>query len=469
MRFTIEDFVQNNYWTMSSCPVSGSPKLLIVPIWFTDSSSVISSSYKERVRSDIETAFLGTEEETGWHSVSSFYKEESDGALNITGVVTDWYECGYKISTVGSNDSYTDSIIDEATDWYFNNNPTAKRTDFDYDGDGYLDGIMAIYAAPDSSNEAYSRYSNFWAYTYWLDNYPSTSNPQACAYFWSSYDFMYGSTTARSRTGKDYYGGDTRHCTVDAHTFIHEFGHVLGLDDYYDYSSYGYNPAGGFSMQDLNVGGHDPYSVLTMGWADPYIPTESCTIEIGSFQSTKDLILLTPSWNSYDSPFDEYFLLELYTPTGLNEFDSDYSYGGSYPQGPSTTGIRLWHVDARLYDAATVNTLTTNPAISSESGVLMAMSNSYSGDYASELGSSYYNYNQLQLIRNSTSATYRPTDDLDASDLFLDGDTFLMARYTRQFVNSSRLNSNRSLGWSFSVSINGSGDTATASITCTKN
>lgn len=484
LRYTVDDYIDNSVYAKSSCPTSGSPKLLIIPIWLTDSSSIITNStYKANIKTDIEKAFLGTQDDTGWHSLSSYYYEESDGALNLTGVVTDWYSASYSISQVGSNMSYTTAIIESATDWYFNTyDTTANRSDFDYDGDGYLDGIMTIYAAPDFTQSNYSSYSNLWAYCYWLQGNADISNPQPNAFFWCSYDFFYGANTVYGRTGNVYFRGDTTNCTIDTHTVIHEFGHVLGLNDYYDYSGQ-YNPAGGFSMQDYNVGGHDPYSVMLSGWADPYIPNESCTIEIGAFQSTKDLILLTPSWNSSNSPFDEYLLLELYTPTGLNEFDSvNHYYYGYYPQGPSTAGIRVWHVDSRLINFASstriYTTLITNPAQSSY-GVLQAMTNTYDSTtedmsgylsvWGDVFGNTYYDCNELQLIRNSTTATYRPTDDLNASSLFVDGDSFSMDDYSSQFVNGSSLNSGSSLGWNFSVSITGYGENAKASITCTKN
>ena len=54
------------------------------------------------------------------------------------------------------------------------------------------------------------------------------------------------------------------------------------------------NPSGCFSMQDYNVGGHDPYSMMALGWVKPYIPTDSCEIKIKPFQTNHDLILLTP-------------------------------------------------------------------------------------------------------------------------------------------------------------------------------
>jgi hypothetical protein len=244
-------------------------------------------------------------------------------------------------------------------------------------------------------------------------------------------------------------------------------GHVFGLDDYYDYSGNA-SPAGGFSMQDYNVGGHDPFSVMALGWAKPYIPMSSATITIGDFQSSHDLILLTPSWNTNDSPFDEYMLLELYTPTGLNEFDATHQYGGGYPKGPTVPGIRLWHVDARLtryFSGSYQTTLSTDPT---SSNVYTAMSNTYysskAADYISPLGSSYANYNLLQLIRNNSSEDYTPTADFSASNLFTNGQSFSMSNVAGQFVNSGKLNSNINLGWTFTIdSLSSSNATITLS------
>lgn len=480
---TFDDYIDNNVFTIDNVPHYGTPKLLVIPTLFTDSSNYIPSSYQDNVRNDIELAFNGTEAETGWQSVKTYYSTLSGGQFVPTAVVTDWYNSGYSSSRAGSEyygEDTTNTIVENATNWYFNNNPSEKRTDYDYNGDGYIDGVMIIYAAPNYYNENVSYdYTNFWAYCYWLQDYPNVNNPVPNAYFWCSYDFMYGTTNARSRSGATYNGGDTRYCTIDTHTFIHETGHIIGYDyDLYDVEG-DYTPAGAFSMEDYNVGSHDPFSVMGSGWADPYIPTETTTITIGAFQKTKEIILLTNEWNSSNSPFDEYLLLELYTPTGLNEFDVEHTYNGSsYYQGPTETGIRLWHVDARLatyenyYDYDLSTNLFTDP-LSATNGATLAMSNTYSGDYASSLGSSYYDYNLLQLIRNNTTDTYRPTSSIRNSDLFGDGDSFNMSTYRSQFKNVSssvaRLNSGETLGWSFSVSISGSGHDATATITCTKN
>ncbi len=454
LSYTYDDYTYNS--GVDSCPNVGDPKLLIIPVWFSDSSTFISN--KDNVRNDIETAYLGTNTETGWRSVKTYYQELSNNTVNLTGTVTDWYETNTSYKTYGTDDnstSGTTSLVNAATNWYFTNNPSDSRLKYDTNNDGYLDGVILIYAAPDSSALNNDNYDNLWAYCFWTNNNSSTSKPTPCTFFWASYDFMYGDN-ASSRTGKSSYGsGNTSHCLIDTHTFIHEMGHVFGLDDYYDYS-YQYNPAGGFSMQDYNVGSHDPYSVLALGWANPYIPTESCELTINTFQESKDLILLTPSWNSDNSPFDEYLLLELYSPTGLNEFDSTYKYYNSI-QVPSTVGIRLWHVDARLaYFSSTSKSpsgLTTNP--NKEAWVYHGMSNTYEGKdgqaYLSYMGESYYNYNLLQLIRNDTTETFRPKSLLSSLSLFRAGDTFTMSKYQTQFVNGTKLNSSKDLGWSFTV------------------
>ena len=457
------DFNDNNlYSNLQTCPVSGQPKLLVIPVWFTDSTEFITTSAKEVIREDIGKAYFGSETETGWQSVKSYYYEESFGKLDIVGTLSEWYNASISYKTAGRQDYDTGALVNKAVNWYFTNNKSESKSDYDTNEDGFLDGVMLIYAAPDSRNNGFSSYPNLWAYCSWLGT--GGSGVRTNVYFWASYDFMYSRATSLLKTGKtDYTGGDTSHCLVDAHTYIHEMGHVLGLNDYYDYNSTKENPrcpAGGFSMQDYNVGGHDAFSVLAYGWADAYVPTESCQIIISEFTKTHDLILLTPEFNSYNSPFDEYLLLELYSPTKLNELDSKHTYNGGYPTGPNKVGIRLWHVDARL---ATLNStgqviLSNSANVKQPNGVYTAMSNTHyvegeteSNKQTSILGSDYYDYKLLQLIRNSTTETYNAENPMGGSDLFYAGDVFTMNTYKKQFVRSTKLNSGVDLGWSFTI------------------
>lgn len=478
---TYGDYIEHSAYAYSCTPSTGTAKLLVIPVWFNDSSRFVKESNKDKVREDIGNAYFGDNETVGWRSVKTFYEEESHGSLSLSGTVSDWYEVNksyeyYAIDEASetSGAPKTSSLVEEATRWYFDNHTSEKRTDYDCDEDGYLDGVMLIYAAPDMIALNKDSYQNLWAYCYWIQDYTvqNPANPGVNAFFWASYDYMYGSNIALSRSGTRYSHGDTSRTKLDAHTFIHEMGHMFGLEDYYDYSEYGYSPAAGFSMQDHNVGHHDPFSSFALGWGKAIIPTDGAVIDLKPFTTSGEMIILSPSWNATNSPFDEYFIIEYYTSDGLNELDTTYGYmsgaGYVYPMGTKESGIRLWHVDARLLYTYTgeIKASQITSDVTKGAAVISLNTNTYDdgSDYArqyvsilaSDPTADYYdaryaNYNMLQLIRNNTKSSYKPTDSLSAKSLFRTGDSFTMDRFSKQFVNATKLNNGLELGFTFTV------------------
>ncbi|MCQ2776263.1 MAG: Ig-like domain-containing protein [Bacilli bacterium] len=450
LNYTYKDYFKNDYLGRDNAP-SHSPKFLVVPIWFTDSNQFINTQGRQNVLNDLNAAFFGSNSETGWRSVKSYYEEESYGGCELGGMVTDWYEIGSSYKTYATDSNYTINAVSNAYRWFQTRYPEIPLTDFDGDRNGYIDAIIVIYGAPDYGSSYSYNSENLWAYCTWMGGRANIEKPTTNALMWASYDFMYNSNTANTRAGSRYGGGDTSHCKIDAHTYIHESGHLLGLDDYYDYAGK-CSPAGGFSMQDENVGGHDPFSIMSLGWTDPYIPTESSTFIIKPFVENGDVILLTPEWNDDNSPFDEYILVELFVNSGANKFDCDFALRNRY-QGPSRPGIRIWHVDARLAitNGYTVNpnNWTTNPS-TPDGKVTEMFSNSYSAD-RTPLGSKYINYNQLQLIRKNTSVGLTPTDYLNNDTMFHTGDIFTMDKYYKQFVNKEDLNKGIPLNWEINM------------------
>jgi len=464
---TYYKFKQKNIYELDCPPLIGDMKALILPIWFTDSANYITEDKKEQVRQDIGKAYLGSNEDTGWRSVKTYYEELSNGKLEINGTLADWYEAEMEARYCYTED--TMNLVKLATDAYFNKNKQDRRQYYDRDGNGYLDAVVLIYAAPDAKSHYLN--DNMWGYTYWLQQsaLKSQVSPGPNSFFWASYDFMYDSITALQRAGTKYGIGDSSYCNIDTHCFIHEMGHVLGVPDFYDYSNQFY-PAGGFNMQDHNVGSHDPYSCLSFGWADPYIPTESCSITLSPFQESKELILLTPEWNSLNSCYDEYFLIEYYTPTGLNEFDTLHRYRGYYPQGLSESGIRLWHVDGRL---SSINGGTPFVGIGTKTNFTEAIVNTYDGNGVerarlSPCGQNYYNMNGLQLIKNDENASYKSSVAMKNGDLFKYGDSFKMSKFQNQFVNKTKLNNGKNLSWEFTVQIVQENNQQKAKINLTK-
>lgn len=139
---------------------------------------------------------------------------------------------------------------------------------------------------------------------------------------------------------------------INASTFIHETGHLLNLDDYYDYDEQNgsNNGLGGADMMDYTSGDHNPYSKLMLGWIEPTIVTSTQTITINAFESSGDCIMLLLDYN--DTYFSEYLLIDLYANTGLNAAHANqansYLYYDEDTQKGAEYGVRIYHVSSDI-------------------------------------------------------------------------------------------------------------------------
>ncbi len=445
--YNYENLQDRSVYYVDAMPSTGNPNILVIPTKFTDTSLTTTqlANYKDK----IQKAYFGTDDETGWKSVKTYFEDSSYGQLSIGGTVTDWWNSGYA-STAVTDETITTTLVKNAITWYKSTH--SDITDFDTNGDGYIDAVSLIYGAPNYSNSGSN--DNLWAYCYWVQD-PSlknVANPGPNVFFWASYDFM---------------DEDTNPAPIDTHTYIHEMGHIMGLDDYYNYdSSSADGSAGGFIMQDYNVGDHDPYSKMALGWVEPYVPTANASITLRPFETSGDMIVLSPSFT--DSPFDEYLIIDFYTATGLNYFDSHNQYGTYYPMGTTSQGIRVWHVDGRLFQTSTRTTSYTTSttlatSVLSNYYYTHAMSNSTGSTYGSPV-SVYRNYRLLHLLQAGNVNTFKAGAQFGSSDLWAAGTSFSMASYGSFFYNVGKFNSNVNLGWSFTVSSISSGE-ATIQVT----
>jgi hypothetical protein len=273
-----------------------------------------------------------------------------------------------------------------------------------------------------------------WAYSYY--NYrhygsPSTTNPKPIRYAWSSRTFMNGP-----------YSG------VDAHTFIHETGHLLGLDDYYTYSEDDYDAMGGIDMMDYNVGDHNAYSKFFLGWTKPFVvdrnhpsSAQSFTMDIKPFESSGEHVLIKDNWNG--SALDEYISLEFYTPTGVNEKDSRGYYDSLVPGVP---GIKIIHVDSRLgvynLDGDFLRyTRTLDYGSNYYSFIAASNSRDYSKDPKFKL---------VSLIDSSGVNVFKQGGYAGDSTLFRQGSSFSASSHSQFFV-SRKFNGGQQIGYSVSV------------------
>ena len=416
----------------TTMPYKGDARALVIPIWFTDSPDYINVdkkdenglNQKQQIIEDMNTVLFGENDQVPWRSLKTYYREESYGALNIDGKVSDWYEVDKASTSYAYQDTKISDLAVSAVNWYFANNPSETRSDFDKNGDGKIDTLILYYGTnyhcfrdngqPQTSN--------------WLRRVNVSGDTSISNYSWMSYATIYNIDGLKTTMTNQLEASDLSLLFgLESKTAIHEIGHAIGLSDYYDKTMTS-EPVGVLNMQSSDSGGHDAYSVMAYGWAKPYVFSRNDTslsneieITINDFQASGDMILLTPQWSSSNEAFDEYMLLELYTPTGLNRKDAlrDDVNNANVP------GIRLWHVNAKL--GSNYRHLHDNTSNST-------------------------NYDLLHLIRNDVNKDYRSLSRMSNEDLFKQGESFNMNTFKSQFYNhDGKLDDGRSLGWRFEV------------------
>ena len=420
-------------------PSIGDANILVVPVKFKD-SNYTETKYTtySNMRENIEKAFFGESQDTGWESISSYYKKSSYGKLNIKGEVTDWFTTDktFEEITKFTLKDYTDPtiyILRQVDDWYKENYGDASK--YDLDKDGYIDAIYMIYDAPYLNKNKID-----WAYTTWdflNEEEPDVNSPIAYTYAWASVDFLYDGN----------YKDENNNTLVDAHTLIHETGHLLGLEDYYDYDGTT-SPLGSLDMMDTNIGDHNGYSKYFLGWTNPYVVINECEITIKPFESSGDIILVKNDWNK--SSMDEYLLIEFYTPTGLNELDALDLKENKYKTLYKENGIKIYHVDSRLG-------YYTNEKFSEYTDEIYGINTNYK--YATKLAhsntagkSANKNFKLIKLLENGGTNLLNDSSNIaNDSMLFHEGDTFNPYDYNRVFYEPGYFNDGEEFQYTMTV------------------
>ena len=408
-----------------SVPSTGNPKMLVVPVLFKNEPIDNSS----QVLNDIEVTFNGKSSETSWESVDTFYQKSSYGQLDMDITVLDyWITLDKTCTQLASLDesTYADPTwyaLDYVVDYL--NSKGMDMKDYDSNGDGFIDGIWMVYGK-DYSSASSSQQNIMWAYTYWqYGNKANINNPAANVYAWASVEFMY----------------EGNYSKPDAHTFIHETGHMLGLDDYYDYDEgTSLSPAGCLDMMDYNIGDHNAYSKYLLDWVNPTYITEATTITLNPFESSGDCIVVPTSLSNDMSPMDEYLIIEFYTPTGLNESDASDNYQGDYPMLFTERGIKIYHVDSRIgkltYSNGDYN--YGNYKYNAKYDDLVSGSDSYSyyDIFASNTSSYSYDNDFKKLVllsskQNSKNNYYYSNTNASNNDLYQKGDSVTSFKFNK--------------------------------------
>ena len=388
-----------------ACNALGEQKILVIPCHFKEERE-FSNDDLEKIRRAFFDSSLSSS--GNYYSLTEFYNKSSNGKLTFSGEVTSVLEVPYTVKEVENDGNYFPGV--PASAFLSSGVSDEYLQSFDVNKDGYVDNVVFVYSSPTSS-----RTGNFWAWVHTFATEANLTRPSLAHHMW---------------VGIDNFSNENY--PIDAHTIIHETGHLLGLRDYYP-SDNTYLALGGHSMMDYNICDHDPYSKMLLGWIDPiyydFQDYQEVTIDLPTFEDGNQAVLFKPNWNH--SVMDEYLLFAYYTPTGLNKLDADTQYSNR-PQGFTESGIKIYHVDSRI---AKCNYNTSSSSLVFDSYVneipeehpedvyyVIGASNNYedSRTDASRQG----RYKQVALVENKEFNRLQIGESADNDSLFQVGDIF---------------------------------------------
>lgn len=362
-------------------------------------------------------------------SLSEYYDIASYGQLHITSFVTDWLHLPHNASENAFALSHERAV--EIINKVYETYPDTDFSSFDKDENGYFDAVIFINVET----------PGVMSMNFYTPQEAGTSEKLGINCY--------------SNILIEYLGHNT---------IIHEFGHNLGLVDYYDVNYSGINAVGQFDMQSNNVGDWNPYSKYSVGWVTPEIVTdlksgESVEIEIGAFADTGDAIVIPGAESFYNgTPFGEYILIDLFTDHGLNESDVA-SYGLE-----DAVGVRIYHVNSVMEGRVLSRDgqeLADAGGVESYPIGTINKTNTYSG-----IGSYL-----IELIQAGGDNTFTDLENLRTSlqkdDLFAAGDVFDATEYT-EFFHNGLLDDRKDFGYIIEIVSITEGDTPTATIRITR-
>lgn len=344
------------------------------------------TDYSEQLRSD------------GRFSLSEYFDIASYNKLNISTFVTDWYTAPFDYSSYKDMSSGDDTFREAIYTWLMDTYPDMDWTDYDKDGNGYFDSVIFVNVGV--SDDGYFVPSAFSGGAYHMTTY---NGGQA--------------GTPEKPTINSYINVNAS--LLDDNTLIHEFGHNLGLIDYYDVYYTGIDAVGRFDMQSSSYGDWNSYSKYAAGWITPTVvdlaPGETAEYTIEAFCDSGDTIVIPVHSDSFDGPFNEYIMIDLFTDDGVNTYDAK-SFGLK-----NVSGVRIYHIDSRMES----HTEEVN-------GVSYPLGTPYKVNAYDSFGTF-----QVELIQAGRDNTFTDLDnlrtELSKKDLFRTGDTFTVKRYAEFF------------------------------------
>lgn len=314
-------------------PKNGSPKSLVILVNFQDISFAVS---------DPRTAFTNLLNEEGYSSnggtgsARDYFRSASYGQFNPEFDVVGPVLLPENVEYYGANDASGNDIRPRQMVIDACNAANDEGLDFaqyDTDSDGFVDNVFIYYAGYNEAEHAPE--NTIWPHRWVLG---------------ASYIVIDGKIIYDYACSSELRGNSgTNMCGIG--TFAHEFGHVIGLPDYYHTSDPNKNTLNYWSIMDLgaylNEGKTPPtysaYDRFYLGWLTPQQVSEAANLELlplyqgmtPPVNTNKQSYLLsatTHDLNGSNPNPKEFFMVEYRKKTAWDAFLPG-------------EGMLIWHID----------------------------------------------------------------------------------------------------------------------------
>lgn len=313
--------VQNQKMVGGNFPLTGSPKSVVILIQFKDKHFVSSSARQDFYNLQNE---VGYSQNGATGSCRDYFIANSSGVFmpqfDVWGPYTASHEMSYYCDgnkhSAREKDLFVEACqlaLEDGVDF----------SQYDTDGNGVIDNVFFYYAG---NSQAEGNPGTIWPHA------SDLSNKQL---------FFNGKLLASYACGSECRGRGNTMCAIG--TFCHEFGHVLGLPDWYD-TEYNHYAVGEWSVMDggsynnnsCTPPSYNAYERFYLGWLTP-IQLETPNIYyLSPLTESNTAYLIAADRHNLSSrnpnPI-EFFLLENRQLTG---WDAPYLPG---------TGMLVWHID----------------------------------------------------------------------------------------------------------------------------
>ena len=375
-------------------PLTGSPKSLVILVNYSDRSFKSEIAYKDF--SDLLNKNNYSENgATG--SARDYFRRASNAIFDPEFVVVGPYDLPNDMKFYGEEDGDVHDkrpgnlIVDACTAA----DADIDFTDFDENGDGYVDNVFVYYAG-------YNQAEGGGASTIW----PHRS------YIVSQVEFdgvRLGDYACTSEL-RGNSGGDM--CGIG--TFVHEFGHVLSLPDLYSTNYAGHKTLGAWDVMDngsYNSNGRTPptysaYERFYLGWLQPKQLSVDAKLELEPLSISNSAYLVAETTHNMDGVNPnpkEFFLIE-----NRQKLEHD----GVPAQGMLITRVAY---NARKWDENTVNNIANSMGVEiccAERGTDVPVYNTFPGkgkvtDYQFKLrGGTVLDKGLSQITENDRLITF---------------------------------------------------------------